>query len=214
MGNTDNEVLECWNKIVLNDDLKALECFFHLLQDKFVRFCLHYVKSKEVAEEIVSDVLVDCWMDRAQLKGIRKPEVYLLVAIKNRAISHWRKSAGMQIVDLDYVSANLTSQYQPDHQLEKKELMLNLDKAIDSLPMQCKTIFRMVKEEGMKCADVAEVLDISVRTVHTQIYRAMNKLSDSMDIYVNDDRKAIIVNISSSLISISSILFFIFNACK
>ncbi|HEX8018340.1 RNA polymerase sigma-70 factor [Mucilaginibacter sp.] len=214
MGNTDNEVLECWNKIIQNDDLKALERFFNLLQDKFVRFCLQYVKSREVAEEIVSDVLVDCWMDRAQLKSIRKPEIYLLVAIKNRAISHWRKSACMQIVSLDDTPADLTSQYRPDLQLEKKELMLNLDKAIDALPMQCKTIFRLVKEEGMKCADVAEVLDISVRTVHTQIYRAMNKLSDSMDAYVNDDRKAIIVNISSSLVTFFAIAFFIFNMCK
>ncbi|WPU93130.1 sigma-70 family RNA polymerase sigma factor [Mucilaginibacter sabulilitoris] len=210
MGNTDNEVLECWNKIIQNDDLKALERLFYLLHDKFVRFCLHYVKSKEVAEEIVSDVLTDCWMDRAQLKAILKPEVYLLVAIKNRAICHWRKSAGMQIVDLHDTCADLTSQYRPDLQLEKKELMLNLDKAIDSLPIQCKTIFRLVKEEGMKCADVAEVLDISVRTVHTQVYRAMNKLSNSMDKYVNDERKAIIVNISSSFLSVSSILFFYF----
>jgi RNA polymerase sigma-70 factor (ECF subfamily) len=52
-----------------------------------------------------------------------------------------------------------------------------MDKAITAQPQQCRIVFRLIKEDGMKYKEVAEILNISPRTVQTQLFRAVKKLS-------------------------------------
>lgn len=145
-----------------------------------ISFCSFYVYQKEIAEEIVSDVFVHLWVNRANLSHVVNPETYLFVSVKNRAINHCKSAAKLKLVNIDDCGDELAFTYQPDKDFEKKELMFQLDKAIETLPLQCKVIFKMVKENGMKCKEVAEILEISPRTVETQVYRAMNKISTIM----------------------------------
>ena len=81
----------------------------------------------------------------------------------------------MQIDDTHEVA--LVNTYNPQKELEKKFLFFKLDKAIAALPQQCRIVFRLIKEDGMRYKEVAEVLDISPRTVQTQLFRALKKLS-------------------------------------
>lgn len=82
----------------------------------------------------------------------------------------------MRIVNIDDVQGELASHYRPDLDLEKKELRIKLDIAIDRLPLKTKLAFKLIKEEGMKSIEVTEILNISVRTVHTHVYNAMSRL--------------------------------------
>jgi len=106
--------------------------------------------------------------------------------------------------------------YRPDEDLEKKELIALLDKAIASLPLQCRMAFKLVKEDGMKCAEVAEVLNISVRTVHAQICRAMKKLNSALAQYQEGKpetpSKAVVRNIASAVAVF--FLCFLMSACR
>ncbi|MCX2473484.1 sigma-70 family RNA polymerase sigma factor [Pedobacter sp. MC2016-05] len=207
MTEKQENILACWNEIRYRNDAKAFERLFHLTQRRFIRFCTQYGASREEAEEIVSDVFVQCWVNRAALNHINKPEVYLLTLIKNKAINHWKKSAQMRVVNIDDVQGELSSVYRPDLDLEKKELRMKLDVAIDGLPLQTKLAFKLVKEEGLKSAEVAEILNISVRTVHTHVYNAMNRLCKEMHQY----RK--VSNFQELIIKLASatILFLQFN---
>jgi RNA polymerase sigma-70 factor (family 1) len=208
MVNKQEEILECWRQIVFNNNLKSFERFFFLLQGKFMRFCMNYVNNRELAEEIVSDVFTDSWVNRSTLTHIQRPDFYLLSVIKNKSLNQLKKNGHLRIVELDEAENNLTSFYRPDVDFEKKEMMLNLDKAVATLAPQTRQVFKMVKEDGMKCSEVAEILDISVRTVQNHIYRAMNKLNLEMQKYVRDDLGAVIINIASAT---SIVLFCLFN---
>jgi RNA polymerase sigma-70 factor (ECF subfamily) len=53
------------------------------------------------------------------------------------------------------------------------------------LPDQCRTVFRLIKEEGFRYKQVAEILNISPRTVETQLFRAIKKLDKVVEIYVD-----------------------------
>ena len=64
----------------------------------------------------------------------------------------------------------------PGKELEWKEIYFRLNQAIDELPDQCRTVFRRIKEEGFRYKQVAEILNISPRTVETQLFRAIKKL--------------------------------------
>lgn len=166
-----------WQKFVGKNDYKAFEEMFYSLNSRLIKFCVLYVHQREIAEEIVSDVFVNCWINRATLQDILNPETYLFVCVKHKAINYTKKMSTIHLVNLDGHSSELIDLSRPDTKFEKKELLLKLDEAIETLPLQCRVIFRLVKEDGMKYREVAEVLGISVRTVETQVFRAMKKLS-------------------------------------
>jgi RNA polymerase sigma-70 factor (family 1) len=183
---------DLWERITADSDSKSFEVLFHELNPRLIKFCTMYVHYQQVAEEIVSDVFVKCWMDRAQMREVQKPETYLFIAVKNHALNYNKRFSSVQLVNLDdhEGGVQLINSASPEMELEKKELFFKMDQAISSLPKQCGIIFRLIKENGMKYKEVAEILNISPRTVHTQMLRAMKKMSKAMEPYLQKADKA------------------------
>lgn len=145
-----------------------------------------YVHQKEVAEEIVSDVFVKCWMNRKGLMEIKDMDTYLFVAVKNQSLNYLKKYSHIQLVQLeDTNEIKFVKSPNPQEKLEKKELLFKMEQSIEALPRQCRIIFRLIKEDGIKYKEVAEILDISPRTVQTQLFRAMKKLGLVLSDYLN-----------------------------
>src|SRR4051812_21706819 len=153
---------DLWERITCDSDSKSFEVLFHELNPRLIKFCTLYVHYQQVAEEIVSDVFVKCWMDRAQMREVLKPETYLFIAVKNHALNYNKRFSTMQIVNIDDHSggSQLINSGSPEMELEKKELLFQMDQAISSLPKQCGIIFRLEKENGMKYKEVGEILGI------------------------------------------------------
>jgi RNA polymerase sigma-70 factor (ECF subfamily) len=193
---------DLWERITCDSDSKSFEVLFHELNPRLIKFCTLYVHYQQVAEEIVSDVFVKCWMDRAQMREVLKPETYLFIAVKNHALNYNKRFSTMQIVNIDDHSggAQLINSGSPEMELEKKELLFQMDQAISSLPKQCGIIFRLVKENGMKYKEVGEILGISHRTVHTQMLRAMKKMTKAMDPYLTRKGSTAPNNLSTTLL--------------
>ena len=166
-----------------------------------------YIHQREVAEEIVTDVFVKCWLNRNNLQDLERPDTYLFVAVKNQSLNYLKKYSSVHVISLDGENdVNLVDTANPQVRLEKKELHFQLDQAINSLPQQCRIIFRLIKEDGLKYKEVAEILNISPRTVQTQLFRAMHKLSICLKSHaVTPGRQAIH---SGSAINILALLFF------
>jgi RNA polymerase sigma-70 factor (family 1) len=184
---------DLWERFTKLGDQRSFEVFFHELNPRLIKFCTMYVHYQQVAEEIVSDVFVKCWMDRVQMQEVLKPETYLFIAVKNSALNYNKRFSAVQVVNIDDHEGNsqFVASMSPEMELEKKELMFKMDQAVATLPKQCQIIFRMVKENGMKYKEVAEILNLSPRTVHTQMLRAMKKMSKAMEPYLQKrDRQA------------------------
>lgn len=171
-------ILALWKRISSDDDDKAFELLFHLLNNPLIKFAMLYIHQREAAEEIVSDVFVKCWINRKNLADIQSPDTYFFVAVKNQSLTHIKKYSNIHLVQIeDTNEVKLVNTFNPEEELEKKELIFIMDQAISALPQQCRIIFRLIKEDGMKYKEVAEILGISARTVQTQLFRAMKKLS-------------------------------------
>lgn len=178
------DTLNLWKLICNNDDEKAFELLFHLLNNSLTKFCILYVNQREIAEEIVSDVFVKCWLNRKSLTEILNPETYLFVAVKNQSLNHIKKYSSIHLVQIEETnSVEFVNTYNPQREIENKELIFRMDKAITALPQQCRIVFRLIKEDGMKYKEVAEILNISPRTVQTQLFRAIKKLSIVLNNY-------------------------------
>ncbi|MFB0495415.1 RNA polymerase sigma-70 factor (ECF subfamily) [Mucilaginibacter sp. SG538B] len=172
------DTLKLWKLICNNDDENAFELFFHVLNNSLIKFCVLYVHQREIAEEIVSDVFVKCWLNRKNLTEIQNPETYLFVAVKNQSLNHIKKYSTIHVVQIEETNTvEFVNTYNPQKEIENKELIFRMDQAIAGLPQQCRIVFRLIKEDGMKYKEVAEILNISPRTVQTQLFRAIKKLS-------------------------------------
>ncbi len=172
------DISTLWKQISLEADLKAFELLFHTLNTKLIKFSIFYVKQREVAEEIVADVFVKCWENRTELIHLVNPETYLFVAVKNQSINYQKKFSTIHLVELETThEVALVNLYDPQKELERKELHFLMDRAIATLPPQACLVFKLIKEDGLKYKEVAEILDISPRTVQTQLFRAIKKLS-------------------------------------
>lgn len=205
------DTLNLWKLVCNNDDEKAFELFFHLLNNSLIKFGILYVNHREIAEEIVSDVFVKCWLNRKMLTEIQNPETYLFVAVKNQSLNHIKKYSSIHLVQIDETNTvEFVNTYNPQKEIENKELIFRMDKAISALPQQCRIVFRLIKEDGMKYKEVAEILNISPRTVQTQLFRAIKKLSVVLSNYnkLNDiSDKSNIFNTLSMLIIILQLFF-------
>jgi RNA polymerase sigma-70 factor (family 1) len=171
-------------RIACEGDEKAFAALFRHCYDRLLHFCLQYVHVREAAEEIVSDVFVKIWDRRATLEEISNLEVYLFVAVKNQSLNYLEQYSVMRVTPLEDGLAQLTNTLDPERTMEWKEILFRMDQEVERLPEQCRRIFKLIKEEGFKYKDVAEILGISPRTVETQLFRAIKRLNEAIGPYV------------------------------
>jgi len=170
-------------KICRHNDQKAFEEIFQIFYERLLNFCIVYVKDKACAEEIISSVLLKLWMKRKETE-IRNLETYLFIAVKNMSLNHIKQYSNLRLVYLEDAGVHqMINPHDPGKELERRELIFKMNDAIETLPLQCKIIFKLIKEEGLKYKQAAEILDISPRTVETQLVRAEKTGSYSYSLY-------------------------------
>jgi RNA polymerase sigma-70 factor (family 1) len=166
-------------KRVAAGEQRAFEGLYRLFFPRLINFVLLYVHKKEVAEEIVNDVMIKIWGRKEDLMRIRHLETYLFVAARNHSLNYLAQYSAFHIeLEPDNLQGQLVNLTDPGKELEWKELYFRLNQAIDELPDQCRTVFRLIREEGFRYKQVAEILNISPRTVETQLFRAIRKLDE------------------------------------
>ena len=179
----DTFQLAYWKEqVALFNDQGAYEQLFLYYNDRLYHLAYSFVRSEETAEEIVSDVFVNLWRNRARLLEIESLDVYLYVSIKNLSLKHLsRLSSGttfsMDDLLLDQVEASALS---PEELMVSKEVLREIHAAIDSLPPKCKLIFKLVREDGLKYKEIAQILNISVKTIDAQMAIAARKIAQSL----------------------------------
>jgi len=158
-------------------DQRAFEDLYRLSFTRLFNFSMLYVHKKEIAEEIVNDIMIKVWHKRAELTGIQNLETYLFVAARNHSLNYLAKYSPYHVsIEADALQGELINLHDPGAAMEWKEIHFRLNQAIDELPDQCRTVFKLIREEGFRYRQVAEILGISPRTVETQLFRAIKKL--------------------------------------
>jgi len=175
-----------WHQIAALDDQQAYRKLFDALAGPLIRWSQVFVKQYEVAEEIVSDVFMWMWQQRSRLGSIRTVRLYLYQAVKNRSLNYLRTVNNRMVHDdiSLYACAVIPPvQFQvadPEQILLNNELRRHMEKAIESLPARCRLIFKLVKDDGLHYKEVATLLQISVKTVETQMGIAFRKLAEAI----------------------------------
>ncbi|MBC7849524.1 MAG: RNA polymerase sigma-70 factor [Chitinophagaceae bacterium] len=186
----DNALIKNLQTQIGKSDQKAFEDLYRLFFPRLFKFCILYVERKEAAEEIVNDIMVKIWRSREEIAAIQILETYLFVAVRNHSLNYLQKYSKIHVsIEPEPGAAEMASLHNPEKELEWKEMNLKLQLAIEQLPEQCRTVFKLIKEEGFRYKQVAEILNISPRTVETQLFRAIKKLSTAVASFQDDSSK-------------------------
>lgn len=139
----------------------------------------------ETAREFVQDVFVSLFKLRDSLNPDISILAYLHVALKNRIFNHYRHQNVHRRYE-QYVALQ-----QPDISdntvalLYSKELEMQIKGEIEKLPLQCRTVFLLSREEGLPNKEIASHLNISVNTVEQHMRKALRILRTSMGNYLH-----------------------------
>ena len=119
------------------------------------------------------------WEKRATLNPDRSIKSYLYTATKNRALKHLRheevKRKNKGKIDLYSVAPST-----PEDLIRHAETAASIGRAIETLPEKCRLIFKMNRFDHLTYAEIAEVLEVSVKTVETQMGRALHALRHAL----------------------------------
>ena len=159
-----------------NGDQSALKYLFDEYYNDLVIHALKIVVNKGVAEEIVQDVLIQLWKNRVGFILQKTFHAYLFTAVRNRSINFLKSKYGRtRFEELDRID-----QYQMTHsadeQMNIRELRQAIHGAIQLLPPKCKLIFHLSRNADLSVDEIAFQLDLSKKTVQTQISIAIKKI--------------------------------------
>jgi RNA polymerase sigma-70 factor (ECF subfamily) len=165
-------------------DENALATLHQLYYKKLLQFAKTIIRSNEMAEEIVEDVFIKLWCNRTSITKINNLNVYLYIAVKNTSLNILsQKAKHLVAAPFDFLEIDLDSELDsPDQLMITAEMMQRMQKAIDSLPPRCKMIFKLIREDGLKYKEVAEILNISVNTIDAQMAIAIKKICKALQI--------------------------------
>lgn len=174
-------VRDLQRRIAIYEDEAAYKELFMILFHSLTRFATGIVHSKETAEEIVSDVFISIWNDRARLNEIEDLQLYIFIAVKNNAIRKLKQQNKRVTISIDEIDVEMDSLYQnPEDQIMSSESLHHIETAINSLPPRARLVFKLAKEDKMRYKEIATLLNISVKTVDNQLAIALKKLAQAV----------------------------------
>ncbi|MCE1197431.1 MAG: RNA polymerase sigma-70 factor [Marinilabiliales bacterium] len=167
---------------IRNDEEGAFEKLFRENYRPLTAYAFRFVTDLAIAENIVQDVFLKLWQNRHQLIITTSLMHYLFRSVRNHCLNQLDKNK----VRAGYLKACLereeeTSDY---HEFYPEiGLIEKIEKAISALPEKRQEIFRLAREEGLKYKEIAERLNLSVKTVEAQMTLALKQLRESLKEY-------------------------------
>jgi RNA polymerase sigma-70 factor (ECF subfamily) len=160
-------------------DEGAFDVIFRSNYPHLVRMAESVVREPALAEEIAQDVMLELWRRRESLDVEQTFRAYLIRATRNRALNHIRHQ---RIVAREAAYAALESPSSPsaEQELLGVELERAVREAIDGLSDDCREVFQLSRESGLKYAEIATTLGISIKTVEKRMGQALTELRDRL----------------------------------
>jgi len=165
-------------------DEKALETIFRTHYPGLVGFVRRYVKTTEIAEELVQDLFLKIWSRRGSLGAIDSVKTYLFRAARNTALNHLRRrKLEHEWQEKEALASTEEQGQEGDEPVTESELAAAVRAAVDRLPPRCREVFMLSRDGGLTYGEIAKSLGISIKTVETQMGRALKALRESLKRY-------------------------------
>lgn len=168
-----------WIFALKEGNLKAFSELFDRYGKRLYHFSMGYLKSVEDAEEIVQDVFLKIWNIREELLVDKSFDSYLFTIAKNAILNTIRKSKSEQAY-LNYAKLHPDKNVLLDDELNFNELEKAYNESVDLLSPRRKEVFLLSKEQFLSNAEIAIKMNISVKTVESQMTTAFSEIRKNL----------------------------------
>lgn len=175
MDTTGKEILSI-------SDEKVFESIFKAHYEHLVHFALKYVLEDDLAEEVVQDVFSNLWIKADSIVIRTSLKSYLFGAVRNACLNYLKH----QKVRLAYATAQQSASSPSSEAdfLELDELKEKIDLAMAKIPEKCRVIFELSRYENKKYQEIADELNLSIKTVENQMGKALKILRQELKDYL------------------------------
>ncbi|WP_311951164.1 RNA polymerase sigma factor [Mucilaginibacter terrae] len=170
---SDEELME----LLKADDHLALENLFNRYYKTLCQLSAVYTKDFEIAEEIVANLFMKIWDGRYEA-NVQNVKSYLSVSVRNASLNHTQK-AKAPVHSIDEVAHQLNEVQDhntPLNIITRRESYNRIISLIDTLPPSQREVVLMSHVDNLNKHEIAQTLNISVRTVETTLYQSVKKL--------------------------------------
>ena len=181
------------DKTLINEISKkneyAFERFVERYQKKTINLIYGYTHSMPDAEELAQDVFVKVWQKAGSFKSNSKVFTWVYRIAINLAINRFnKKRIPMRSLDAPLIlddgevkqQVSAPQSQQPDFILEQKEIKTLITNFIEKLPPNQKMAFILLRYEARSYAEIAEIMEMSIPTVKSLLFRANQNLSKNL----------------------------------
>lgn len=174
------------NEILLrlqSDDKAYMKEVFHNHYSMVCKTIYRFVNDQSLSEDLAQEVFIRLWQKRHQLNINQSFAAYIRRMAINEALGHIRKNKKVHIDELnpgqhDGVEEGIEEKYLYG------ELKGRIKAAIDELPPRCRAVFQLSRFEELTYKEIAEKLDISIKTVENQMGKALKILREKLKGYL------------------------------
>ena len=168
----------------MKEDLKNIESLFNQHYEFLCNVANRLLSDRNAAKDIVQDVFLQLWRTRSELKIVHSARGYLYRAVINGSLKYLEKRKRTLHIIEEFPPAPDLIRSEVEEALQYEELEKKYEKALDLLPPKCRAIFVLSRHEAMKYKEIAEHLEVSVKTVETQMSIALKRLKEYLDPYL------------------------------
>ncbi|SKC76720.1 RNA polymerase sigma-70 factor [Ohtaekwangia koreensis] len=165
-------------------DITAFEMLFRTHYQPLCNYAYTFVQDRDEAEEIVQSTFLSVWEKRENLE-IRtavKPYLYAMVrnaclnVLKHEKVKQQHAAVEMAVAEKSVESVTRT--------VIASELETRIYDAMEKLPQQCRLIFKLSRFEELKYSEIADQLDLSIKTVENQMGKALKIMREQLKDYL------------------------------
>ncbi len=170
-------------KKISKGDLSAFEKLFKDYYEELCYFADRYLNDMDQAEEVVQDTFFVIWQNRDKINVKQSVKSYLYTAIKNKSLKEIRSKSYENKYKSHMKNQGYETASTPVEELNAKELNMLINRTLRSLPERTQKVFKMSRDEGLKYKEIAEKLSISVKTVETDMGKALKVFRKNLNEY-------------------------------
>lgn len=162
----------------MSEEFYSLEKIEKLFKDNHKSLCniaYRIIREKDAAEDIVQEVFIKLWQKREEIEIESTLKGYLFKAVANAALNELQKRKRIQFQN-ELKDHQIPSTDPGLNEIDQNFLESKVQEAIDELPHKCRVIFLLSRHDNLKYKEIAETLNISIKTVETQMGIALKKL--------------------------------------
>lgn len=162
----------------LENENKGFELLYNRYYKPLCSHAVRFVYAKDVAEDIISEIFYSIWKNKTFLNITTSFRAYLFTAVRNRCFLYlqqeYGKTSSFENSPFQFPDSNVA----PDQMLFYDDLQRQIEQAISTLPPQCQKIFLMNRFEGKKYKEIADELQLALKTVEAHINKALVHLRE------------------------------------